>query len=179
MEINDLKLKIKTIIHKIQSDKVDKIPEEVDHFEQYGDFSKFPELKTAILLLLTKDFHYFVTDIEWVSPKPTTFCVSLNNSEYFFLIFNERGWVVQLRGIKYFISNIQEEKKASEAISRLLYYNNNLVDDLDEDNENYDWSDDKKSSSSGSSGGSSDQSGGDDEVEDSSEDTDTDTADTE
>jgi hypothetical protein len=102
VEKNELKNKIRNIVHQVYKNPEEKIQ---DPFEQYGDFSKFPELKSVILTLLTVDFTYFVSSIDWVAPKSTTFCISLSNQEYFFLIVNERGWIVQVEGKKYYIMN--------------------------------------------------------------------------
>ena len=164
MEKNELKNKIRNIVHQVYKNPEEKIQ---DPFEQYGDFSKFPELKSVIYTLLTVDFPVFVSSIDWVAPKPTTFCITLSNSEYFFLIFNERGWTAMIEGKKYKLMNFDEEYQASEAISRLLYYSNSLNDnDYEEDDS--DWNkestgkrgrpsgDSSSSSSSSSGGGSSD-----------------------
>lgn len=151
MEKQEFKNKIRNIVHKIHHNDE---KQEIDPFEQYGDFSKFPELRSLIYTLFTVDFHFFINSIDWIAPNPTTFCVTLTNKEYLFLIFNKRGWVVQIEGKKYYISNMDEETQATEAISRLLYYSQAL-DGSEEDEEDNDWEKPKSKSGSSSSSSSS------------------------
>lgn len=151
MEKQELKNKIRNIVHQVHKGVEEKI---TDPFEQYGDFDNFPELKTIIYTLLTVDFPYFISSIDWVAPNPSTFCVTLTNQEYFFLIFNKRGWVVQIEGKKYYVMNLDEETQATEAISRLLYYSPAL-DGSEEDSEDNDWEKPKSSGGGGSSSSSS------------------------
>ena len=46
---------------------------------EYDELTKFPELKQAIIDLLTTDFDSFMSSIDWVSPRPTTFRINLKN----------------------------------------------------------------------------------------------------
>ena len=46
-----------------------------DHFLM----KKFPELREAIVNLLTDQYDSFLEDIEWVAPRPTTFRIVLKN----------------------------------------------------------------------------------------------------
>ena len=114
----ELKAKIKSIIpivykakQKIESKAV-----------EYDELTKFPELKTVIVDLLTADFDKFLSSIDWVAPRPTTFRINLKNGEEFYLIYNKRSWVAQVEGKKYYLLNLPEEERAAEAIARILRY---------------------------------------------------------
>ena len=71
---------------------------------EYDELTKFPELKAVIVDLLTHEFDNFIASIDWVAPKPTTFRINLKNDQDFYLI------------------NLPEEERATEAIARLLRY---------------------------------------------------------
>jgi len=83
---------------------------------------KFPKLKDVIVDLLTDQYEIFMTAIEWVAPRPTTFRIVLGNNENFLLIYTERSWIAQVEGKKYYLLNLSEEEMAAESISRLLAY---------------------------------------------------------
>ena len=69
----ELKEKIKTLVKVIKGEKkkVNLISQE------YDELTKFPELKKVIVDLLTSDFDNFLSSIDWVAPKPTTFRINL------------------------------------------------------------------------------------------------------
>jgi hypothetical protein len=89
---------------------------------EYDELVKFPELKKVIVTLLTSDFNSFMASVDWVAPRPTTFRINLKNGTSFYLLWNERSWVAQIEGKKYYLLNLPEEERASEAISRILRY---------------------------------------------------------
>jgi hypothetical protein len=72
--------------------------------------------------LLTDQYEIFITDIQWVAPKPTTFRIVLGNGEPFMLTYSPRSWVAQIEGKKYYLLNLSEEESATEAIARVLSY---------------------------------------------------------
>ena len=118
MTSEELKAKIKTIIpivykarQKVESKAV-----------EYDELTKFPELKEVIVDLLPADFDSFLASIDWVAPRPTTFRINLKNGEDFYLIYNKRSWVAQVEGKKYYLLNLPEEERATEAIARILRY---------------------------------------------------------
>jgi len=45
--------------------------------------AKFPNLQKTIKDLLTSQYEIFLSDIEWVAPRPTTFRIILQNDETF------------------------------------------------------------------------------------------------
>jgi hypothetical protein len=84
--------------------------------------AKFPEHKHFIFDLLTDEYEIFVTDIQWVAPRPTTFRIVLGNGEPFLLTYTPRSWIAQVEGKKYYLLNLDEEEYAAQAISRILQY---------------------------------------------------------
>jgi hypothetical protein len=114
----ELKAKIKSIIPTVYKAKQKVESKAVE----YDELTKFPELKTVIVDLLTADFDKFLSSIDWVAPRPTTFRINLKNGEEFYLIYNKRSWVAQVEGKKYYLLNLPEEERAAEAIARILRY---------------------------------------------------------
>ena len=89
---------------------------------EYDELTKFPELKKIIVTLLTADFDPFLSSIDWVAPRPTTFRINLKNDQNFYLIWMGRSWIAQVEGKKYYLLNLPEEERAVEAIARMLRY---------------------------------------------------------
>ena len=89
---------------------------------EYDELTKFPELKEIIVSLLTAEFDNFISSIDWVAPRPTTFRINLQNGEEFYLIWMGRSWIAQIEGKKYCLLNLPEEERAAQAIARLLRY---------------------------------------------------------
>jgi len=89
---------------------------------EYDEFAKFPELKKVIVDLLTHEFDNFLSSIDWVAPKPTTFRINLKNDFNFYLIYTKTSWVAQIEGKKYYLLNLPEEERAITAVSRILRY---------------------------------------------------------
>ena len=89
---------------------------------EYDELTKFPELKKIIVTLLTADFDPFLSGIDWVAPRPTTFRINLKNNQEFYLIWMGRSWIAQVEGKKYYLLNLPEEERAVEAIARMLRY---------------------------------------------------------
>jgi hypothetical protein len=89
---------------------------------EYDELTKFPELKKVIVDLLTPEYDNFLASIDWVAPRPTTFRINLENDQNFYLIYGKRSWVAQVAGKKYYLLNLPEEERASEAIANLLRY---------------------------------------------------------
>ena len=89
---------------------------------EYDELTKFPELKAVIVDLLTHEFDNFIASIDWVAPKPTTFRINLKNDFNFYLIYTKTSWIAQVEGKKYYLLNLPEEERATEAIARILRY---------------------------------------------------------
>lgn len=123
MTKDELKEKIKVLVKQVYKPEVltgkDTISLDAPKFPV---LEKFPELKEIIVNLLTNQYEIFVSDIQWVAPKPTTFRVVLGNGETFMLTYSPRSWVAQVEGKKYYLLNLSEEESATEAIARILAY---------------------------------------------------------
>jgi len=92
--------------------------------ELFPVLAKFPILKKVIINLLTDQYESFISDIQWVAPRPTTFKIILANGQPFYLIYTERSWIAQVEGKKYYLLNLNEEERATESIARILRYGN-------------------------------------------------------
>jgi hypothetical protein len=123
MTKDELKEKIKVLVKQVYKPDTlqaqDKISLDAPKFPV---LEKFPTLKQVIVDLLTDQYEIFVTDIQWVAPKPTTFRVILGNGEPFMLTYTPRSWIAQVEGKKYYLLNLSEEESATEAIARVLAY---------------------------------------------------------
>ena len=118
MTKEDLILKIKTLAKTVYAERSKAETSAVE----YDELTKFPELKEVIINLLTSEFDNFLSGIDWVSPRPTTFRINLKNDTSFFLIYSKRGFIAQIEGKKYYLLNLPEEERAAEAIGRMLRY---------------------------------------------------------
>jgi hypothetical protein len=118
MTATELKEKIKLLVPRVYSNRQKAEKSAVE----YDELTKFPELKAVIISLLTSDFDSFLSSIDWVAPRPTTFRINLKNDQDFYLIWGTKSWVAQVEGKKYYILNLPEEQRAAEAIARILRY---------------------------------------------------------
>jgi len=114
----DFKERIRLLVKQVYSNTKEAEAAAVE----YDEFAKFPELKKVIVDLLTHEFDNFISSIDWVAPKPTTFRINLRNDENFYLIWMQRSWIAQVEGKKYYLLNLPEEERAIDAIARILRY---------------------------------------------------------
>jgi hypothetical protein len=126
MTAAELREKIKLLIPQVYSNK----QKAENAAVEYDELTKFPELKAVIIDLLTSDFDSFLSSIDWVAPRPTTFRINLKNNQDFYLIWSTRSWIAQIEGKKYYLLNLPEEQRAAEAIARILRYG--AKEDIDE-----------------------------------------------
>jgi len=123
MTQDELKEKIKIIVRKIRKPEHLSADDTISlDAPKFPVLEKFPSLKEIIVNLLTDQYELFITDIQWVAPKPTTFRVILGNGETFMLTYSPRSWIAQIEGKKYYLLNLSEEESATEAIARILSY---------------------------------------------------------
>ena len=125
MTKDELKEKIKVLVkqvYKPETLSMDNSNEITLDAPKFPVLAKFPTLKDVIVNLLTDQYEIFITDIQWVAPKPTTFRIVLGNGENFLLTYTPRSWVAQVEGKKYYLLNLGEEEQAAESISRMLAY---------------------------------------------------------
>ena len=118
MTREELRNRIKVLVKTVYKDKaaIEKAAVE------YDELTKFPELKDVIVDLLGPQFDLFLASIDWVAPKPTTFRINLKNGENFYLVYNQRSWIAEVEGKKYYLLNLNEEENATKAIARILRY---------------------------------------------------------
>ena len=91
MDSNELKNRLKTLVKQVYSNQ--RItPEEA---VQYDELTQFPELKKIIVDLLTSEYDSFLSSIDWVAPRPSTFRINLKNEQEFYLIYGKRSWIAQ------------------------------------------------------------------------------------
>jgi hypothetical protein len=141
MTKDELKEKIKILVKQAykpaSSNSIDDIDVDTDtdvdvnvppKIEKFPIFQNFPPLKEAIETLLSLDYEPFISDIQWVAPKPLTFRVILANDEMFYLIYSPKSWIAQIEGKKYYLLNIGEEEAACDSLSRMLYYGGKEVE---------------------------------------------------
>jgi hypothetical protein len=126
MTAAELREKIRLLVPQIYSNK----QKAENAAVEYDELTKFPELKAVIIDLLTSDFDSFLSSIDWVAPRPTTFRINLKNNQDFYLIWSTRSWIAQIEGKKYYLLNLPEEQRAAEAIARILRYG--AKEDIDE-----------------------------------------------
>ena len=127
MTATELREKIKLLVPQVYRNKQKAEKAAVE----YDELTKFPELKAVIIDLLTSDFDSFLSSIDWVAPRPTTFRINLKNNQDFYLIWSPKSWIAQVEGKKYYLLNLPEEQRAAEAIARILRYG--AKEDIDED----------------------------------------------
>ena len=118
MTSSELKEKIKILAKKVYKER----SKGDDAAIAYDELTKFPELKSVIIDLLTSDFDKFLESIDWVAPRPSTFRINLLNGENFLLIYHKRSWIARIQGKKYYLLNLDEEERAVESIARILSY---------------------------------------------------------
>lgn len=110
--------------------RVRQLLNKTDSIEYQGDpespmnimLSQFPELRQALETLLTHQFRIFVNDVQWVSPKPTTFKIILPNGQFFNLIWNTQDFIAKISGVKYDLLTLKDRERATKSLSELLQY---------------------------------------------------------
>ena len=125
MTKTELKDRIKSLVKQVYKTKSVDIDSGKDisiETEKFPILLQFSSLKDVLVDLLTKQFEIFVTDIQWVAPKPTTFRIVLANGENFLLVYNQRSWVATIEGKRYYLLNLNEEENAIQSIARVLSY---------------------------------------------------------
>jgi hypothetical protein len=82
---------------------------------------RFPGLRKSIEELMSPSFGRFVTAVDLVAPKPTTFKVTLINGYDFNITYLKKDtYSAKVAGKKYYLLNLSESERASQAIADLL-----------------------------------------------------------
>jgi hypothetical protein len=118
MTREELQNRLRVLIKQVYSNQTI-TPEEA---VQYDELTKFPELKAVLVDLLTPEYDSFLSSIDWVAPRPTTFRINLKNDQSFYLIYGKRSWIAQVEGKKYYLLNLPEEERAAQSIANILRY---------------------------------------------------------
>ena len=85
---------------------------------------RFPGLKKVLEDVMSPAFGRYISDVSVVSPKPTTFKISLINSQFFYIYYLSGGeFMVKVSGKKYYSENLGELERAQQAISNVLELN--------------------------------------------------------
>ena len=80
MTKDELKARIRELAKQVYKAKQqDVLPDVVE----YDELTKFPELKAVLVDLLTNEYDNFLSSIDWVAPRPTTFRINLKNNQEF------------------------------------------------------------------------------------------------
>lgn len=80
---------------------------------------KFPTLKKAITKLQTNQFKEFVTSIDWISPRPSSFRVNIKNGQSYILKWTGTGFEAQILGKRYYIDKVDDYQQALDKLARL------------------------------------------------------------
>ena len=80
---------------------------------------KFPTLKAALTKLQTEDFKEFVTSIDWISPRPTSFRINLKNGQDYILKWTGKTFEAQILGKRYYINKIDDYQQALDKLTVL------------------------------------------------------------
>ena len=85
---------------------------------------RFPGLKKVMENLMSPSFGRYVSNIDVVAPKPTTFKVLLVNGQDFNIKYlGKNKWNVKVAGKQYHPDNLGESERCSQAIADLLELN--------------------------------------------------------
>ena len=118
MTAAELREKIRVLIPQVYAN----VKQGEEAAVEFDELTKFPELKAVIVDLLSYEFDNFLASIDWVAPKPSTFRINLKNDQDFYLTYSRTSWIAQVEGKKYYLLNLPEEERATEAIARILRY---------------------------------------------------------
>lgn len=144
---NILKEYIKSRIRKIIQEDLDKnpqLPAMEDIKKHQYLINRLPPLKRALTSLLSNAFERYITNITIISPKPTTFEVTLINGLNFYLIYlggpdNKKfdnvnaTFIAQIAGKKYDLASMSQAEQASKRISGQLMLSPALQSSTPED----------------------------------------------
>lgn len=119
----------KLLLEKYISVAVQKALKEQEVAQQKSEKSmylvyRFPGLKKVLEDLMSPAFGRYISNVNIVAPKPTTFKVELINSQIFTIYYLGKGeFMVKVAGKKYYPANLGELERASQGIATLLELN--------------------------------------------------------
>lgn len=110
--------------------------------------AKFPTLKHALVRLHSDQYKDFISDIEWVSPKPSMFRIKLTNGQDYTLKWLGKDFEANISGKNYYIGQLIGFQQALRKLSDL--YQEGPISS--EDEESAEEGTDSKGASGGSGG---------------------------
>ena len=108
--------------------------------------AKFPTLKHALVRLHSDQYKDFISDIEWVSPKPSMFRIKLTNGQDYTLKWLGKDFEANISGKNYYIGQLIGFQQALRKLSDL--YQEGPISSEDEESAE-ESPDDKRASGSG------------------------------
>lgn len=117
------------ILEKYIKVAVRKALKEVEQQQQKAEKSmyllhRFPGLKKAVEDIMSPAFGRYISNINIVSPKPTTFKIDLINGQDFSIYYLGRNnFEAKIAGKKYYLKNTPDIYRASQGITGLLELN--------------------------------------------------------
>jgi hypothetical protein len=119
----------KLLLEKYISVAVQKALKEQEEAQRKSEKSmyliyRFPKLKNLLEDLMSPAFGRYISNVNIIAPKPTTFKVELINSQFFNIYYIGKGeFIVKVSGKKYYPNNLGELERASQSIATLLELN--------------------------------------------------------
>lgn len=85
---------------------------------------RFPGLKKIVEDLMSPSFGRFITEVNLVAPKPTTFNLKLINEQEFTIVYDGRkNYTAKVAGKRYNVQQLDELERAQQGIADLLELN--------------------------------------------------------
>lgn len=81
--------------------------------------AKFPTLKHALVRLHSDQYKDFISDIEWVSPKPSIFRIKLTNGQDYTLKWLGKDFEANISGKNYYLGQLIGFQQALRKLSDL------------------------------------------------------------
>ncbi len=85
---------------------------------------RFPGLKKVVEELMSPSFGRFITEVNLVAPKPTTFNLKLINEQEFTIVYDgKKNYTAKVAGKRYNMQQLGELERAQQGIADLLELN--------------------------------------------------------
>ena len=85
---------------------------------------RFPGLKKVVEELMSPSFGRYITDVDVIAPKPTTFQIKLINGQDFTVRYDGRKkYTAKVAGKRYDVQSLSELERAQQSIADLLELN--------------------------------------------------------
>jgi len=85
---------------------------------------RFPGLKKIVEDLMSPSFGRFITEVNLVAPKPTTFNLKLINEQEFTIVYDgKKNYTAKVAGKRYNMQQLGELERAQQGIADLLELN--------------------------------------------------------